>query len=72
MTHTAPSSCFLNPIEEHFAQVEAQFQRLYDEEVLKYDQYVVPRANVRRLVSRAVRIVGVRDCRDIFARAGLI
>jgi hypothetical protein len=71
ISHTAPSSCFLNPIEEHFAQMEAKFQELYDVAVLQYDQYVVPRDRVRKIIIKAVTLLGERDNCAIYARAGL-
>jgi hypothetical protein len=50
--------------------VEATFHELYDVAVLQYDQYVVSRDRVRKII-QAVTLVGERDNRAICARAGL-
>ena len=72
ITHTAPSSCFLNPIEEFFAQLASKFQEMYGRAVLKHDRYIIPRDQVKEMIIRSAQIVGRRDCAAIFERAGLI
>ena len=71
ITFTAPSTCFLNPCEEHFAQVDAHFRRLFDREIIEHDEYVVPRKRTRELIIEAVETVAARDNTAIFSRAGL-
>ena len=72
ISNTAPSSCFMNPIEEHFSQVAARFHGTYARAVAARDRYVVPREEVKEMLVEAAQFVGRWDNRAIFARAGLI
>jgi hypothetical protein len=72
ISNTAPSSCFMNPIEEHFSQVASKFHDSYARAVVQRDRYVVPREEVKEMIVDAAQCVGRRDNRAIFARAGLI
>jgi hypothetical protein len=71
ITFTAPSTCFLNPCEEHFAQVDSKFRQLVDREIIEHEQYVLPRRRMHELIIEAVELVAHRDNSAIVHRAAL-
>jgi hypothetical protein len=72
VTHTAPSTCFLDPIEEFFGMVTASFLSLYHTEVMSSDRFVVTREKVKELVRESFRLCGSTSLEGAFARAGLL
>jgi hypothetical protein len=71
VTHTPPSGCVFDPIEEFFAIVHQYFQRMYHRAVLAGHMIVLNREKVRGLIVDAVKLAGQRDLSKIFHRAGL-
>ena len=71
VTHTPPSGCFFDPIEEFFAIVHQYFLRKYEVAATTGNALVLNRARVRQLIISAVQEAGERDLSKIFARAGL-
>jgi hypothetical protein len=73
ITYTAPSTCFLNPIEEHFAEAQQGFQRRMEELCLISDR-VVPfsREEYRQLIIESVLEAGCHDQTNLFLRAGFL
>jgi hypothetical protein len=70
LTFTAPSGCFMSPIEEWFGMVAARFTKMYHAAVISEHKYVLTRPKVVELVHAAVTACARHDLSKLFARAG--
>jgi hypothetical protein len=72
VTFTAPSTCFLNPIEEFFGLVHAIFKRRYDHEVIDTGRFVpLNRQQIKRMIWESIEEAGTHGLSDYFVRAVL-
>jgi hypothetical protein len=72
ITHTAPSTCFLDPIEEFFAIVQHRFiERLYKKIAQNGKLTPVSREGVKEMIVEAVHYGNRFNLRPLFIRAGL-
>jgi hypothetical protein len=73
VTHTAPSTCAFDPIEEFFAQCSAYVVRKYGEMASRQGRIVaMTRGQFKDLICEAVDAVGAQDLTAIYGRAGLL
>jgi hypothetical protein len=73
VTHTAPSTCCLDPIEEFFAHCVQIMQRRYEIAVVQTGHFVpVNRAQFKDMIKASVDEAGAADLTPLFARAGLV
>jgi hypothetical protein len=73
VTFTAPCTCFLNPIEEHFSEAQQGFQRRIFDLCLTTGR-VVPfdRAECRQMIIDSTLEAGRHDQTPLFLRAGFM
>jgi hypothetical protein len=72
ITHTAPSTCFLDPIEEFFSVVTSRFLNIYYQEVLKDGHLMLTREKVKQLIRQSFRECGPISLIGSFARPCLL
>jgi hypothetical protein len=73
VTHTAPSTCFFDPIEEFFGELHAVFLRRYEKYVLMTGRIVpLTREEIRQLIVQCVLDAGNHDMSKIYARDCLL
>jgi hypothetical protein len=73
VTHTAPSTCAFDPIEEFFAHAQQIATRKYEDRALTAGQIIgMTRVEFKELICESVDEAGARDLSGIFARAGLM